>query len=111
MAFNKSESSLTSTASTTWQYQVAVTWTPPAIGSYASLQFTGAWNRTQITGQPAPGFQRRLGLVVNIQWGGNSASSGAGAMSQPMPDPMAPPPGAPVGTPSAMNLLPRTVGR
>jgi hypothetical protein len=111
VAFNKSQSSLTDTATTTWQYQVAVTWTPPAIGSYASLQFTGAWNRTQITGQTAPGFQRRLGLVVNIQWGGSSASSGAGAMSQPMPEPMVAPPGAPTGTPSAMNLLPQTVRR
>ncbi|MDD5564550.1 MAG: hypothetical protein PHQ91_12635, partial [Thermoanaerobaculaceae bacterium] len=111
VAYNKSQSSLTATASTTWQYQVAVNWTPPAVGSYASLQFTGGWNRTQITGQPTPGFQRRLGLVVNIQWGGGSAGSGAGATSQPAPDPMAPPPGAPVGTPSAMNLLPRMVGR
>ncbi len=111
VAFNKGESSLTSTATKTWQYQLAITWAPPAIGSYASLQFTGAWNRTQITGQPTPGFQRRLGLVVNIQWGASSASSGAGAMSQPMPDPMAPPPGAPVGTPSAMNMLPQIVRR
>ncbi len=105
VAFNKSESSLTSTATKTWQYQVAINWIPPAVGSYASLQFTGSWNRTQITGQPVPGFQRRLGLVVNIQWGGGSASGAAGAMSQPMAEPMAPPPGAPVGTPSAMNLL------
>ncbi len=111
VAFNKGESSLTSTTTKTWQYQLAITWTPPGIGSYASLQFTGAWNRTQITGQPTPGFQRRLGLVVNIQWGASSASSGEGAMSQPMPDPMAPPPGAPVGTPSAMNMLPQIVRR
>jgi hypothetical protein len=109
VAFNKGESSLTSTTTKTWQYLIAVTWNPPAIGSYASLQLTGAWNRTQISGQPTPGFQRRLGLVVNIQWGASSATSGAA--SPPVEEPMAPPPGVPQGTPYAMNLLPQSARR
>jgi hypothetical protein len=109
VACNKGESSLTSTTTKTWQYLLAVTWNPPAIGSYASLQLTGSWNRTQITGQPTPGFQRRLGLVVNIQWGASSAS--AAAPSEPMAEPMTPPPGAPQGAPYAMNLLPQVMRR
>ena len=108
VTFNKSESSLTSTATKTWQYQIAVSWTPPRVGSYASLQLTGGWSRTQMTGQPTPPFQRRLGLVVNLQWG---ASSAAGAATQLMPAVMASPPGASPGIPSAMNLLPSMTRR
>ena len=103
VSFNKSESSLTSMTTKTWQYQIAISWTPPRVGSYASLQLTGGWNRTQMTGQPPPPFQRRLGLVVNLQWGAGSVGSGAAA---PLPGPMAAPPGFASGIPSAMNQLP-----
>jgi hypothetical protein len=100
-AWNQSKSSLTSTETRTEQYQLAVTWNPPAIGTYASLQLTGDWNRSEVSGQPGQGFHRRLGLVVNIQWGGSSQGPGSG----PIP-PMAPPPGTGTPVPSAANLIP-----
>jgi len=106
VAFNESESSLTSLVTRTWQFQLAVSWAPPALGSYASLQLTGAWNRTEVTGQPMPPFQRRLGVVVNIQWGGNSASGGAPAAPEPVLEPATPPPGTVPGAHSALNRVP-----
>lgn len=86
LAYNRSKNDLSGSDDKTDQYQLVVSWTPPRIGAYLSLQLSGDWSRTRSLGVEDGGYARRVMITLNLHWG---ASGGAmpqiGAAVEPAP--------------------------
>jgi hypothetical protein len=81
LSFNRSRRDLDGSESRTEQYQLSLSWNPPRIGTYASFQLSGDWNRTRLSGEPSAGFTRRIALVITLRW--EATGSVAAAPAQP----------------------------
>jgi hypothetical protein len=75
--YNWSKSDLTDFETKTQQYQALVTYAPPRVASYLSVQLSSDWNQNRFTGQATdPGFDRRYAATMSLRWGAGTRQGG-----------------------------------
>jgi hypothetical protein len=69
-AYMEVKSSVTSSRTTTEQFQMLTQLTPPWFGSLLAFQVAADWSRSRTNTQsPAPGFTRRIVGTCTLRWG------------------------------------------
>lgn len=67
-SYSTSESDLVDQKTTSEQYAAMVTFGPTWFNQIVALQLSADWNRSKVSGQPAPGFTHRYVATVNLHW-------------------------------------------
>lgn len=104
--YSRTATDLNDSTTVTEQYQALVSWTPPVIGRFLTVQVSGAWMRSRMSGAPSPGFTRRLGAALSFHWTAGSGTAGPA----PQVTPFGPAPGTAPGVPMACLAPDRPAG-
>ena len=65
-------------ASQTETYRLTLSWTPPGVGRYLSLQGGGEWSRSRGPGVVEPRFTARYTAAVTLRWSASSTAAAGG---------------------------------
>jgi hypothetical protein len=82
-AWTRTENDLMPGKTRSEQYQALLVFAPPWLKSLLSLQLSGDWTRTRMTGQADPGFDSRFAGTLTLRWGAGRGAVAPEATSLP----------------------------